>query len=232
MKKMIFVAGCVLTLLLSACGSATATKTGATVTQAKAGAATMQAKSEFKPLEVKESGWIVRNGYLFCYVEMYNPNEDIAVRFPSVRVTARGENNEILGTQDQTMMIINPKESFVYGGQMFSVSSNPKTVEVQPLEPKDYNKKDAGDFEEYKPLEPVDCSFVKDKISGEINNPNDYSVDSAIVVGLCMNDKGELANIYSTFIHNVSANGKTPFEISMFGNKGKYSEIKVYAGRW
>ena len=224
---------CVMMLSLAACGSSSASKTQPTATQAKPGATpSAQAQTEVKALEIKDSAWVVKNGYLYCYIDMFNPNEDVAIQLPSYRVTARGENNEILGTQDHTLSVINPQQHFIYGSQYFSVSKNPKTVEVQPLEAKDYNIKKSGEFEEYKPLEAVNYAQGEGKITGEINNPNDYSINQSVVVALCRNDKGELADIEMTFVNSIPAGGSIPFEISMFGNKNKYPDIKVYADRW
>ncbi len=234
MKKIFsIVVVCLMMVSMVACGSYLTSNTQPTVTQAKPGATpTVQAQKEVKALEVKESAWVVKNGYLYCYIDMFNPNEDIAIKYPSYRVTARGENNEVLGTQDHTLSVINPQQHFIYGSQYFSVSKNPATVEVQPMEAKEYNIKKSGEYEEYKPLEAINYSQVKGKITGEITNPNDYTVDNSVVVALCRNDKGELADIVMTFVKSIPAGGSIPFEISMFGNKNQYPDIKVYADRW
>lgn len=224
---------CLMMVSMVACGSPTTSTAQPTATQAKPGATSVgQAQNEVKALEIKDSGWVVKNGYLYCYIDMFNPNEDIAIQFPSYRVTARGENNEVLGTQDHTLSVINPQQHFIYGFQYFSVSKTPKTVEVQPLEAKEHNIKRSGKYKEYKPLEAVNYAQGEGKITGEINNPNDYTVDNSVVVAICRNDKGELVDIVSTFVNSIPAGGSIPFEISMFGNKNKYPDIKVYADRW
>ncbi len=234
MKKIFsIIVVCLMMVSMVACGSSSASSAKPTATQAKGGVASpVTTQTEVKALEIKDSAWVVNSGYLFCYIDMFNPNEDVAIQLPSYRVTARGDNNEILGTQDHTLSVINPQQHFIYGGMFFSVSKNPKTVEVQPLEAKDYNIKKNGEFEEYKPLEVVNYAQGKEKITGEINNPNDYSINQSVVVALCRNDKGELEDIEMTFVNSISAGGSIPFEISMFGNKKKYPDIKVYADRW
>lgn len=52
--------------------------------------------ADLKDLEIKDSGWYVTSGnYLYYYVTLYNPNEDIAVEFLGYRVTVRDENNAL-----------------------------------------------------------------------------------------------------------------------------------------
>ncbi|MBR2670328.1 MAG: hypothetical protein IKE36_11105 [Solobacterium sp.] len=186
---------------------------------------------ELKDLQIKDSGWIVNDSqYLYYYVDLYNPNQDIAVELPTVRITARDKDGVLLGTEDQTLSIIYPGQEFIYGFQAFSVDDQPETVEFEVMKPEDYNLKKAGGLKEYKPLEVVNAGVRTDKIVGEINNPNDYDINGVVVV-LGKNAQGELTGIEFTFVDNIIAGTSTPFSISVYGDKD-YAEIECYANQW
>ena len=136
----------------------------------------------------------------------------------------------MLGTEDQVLSVIYPEQHFIYGFQAFSVDDMPETVEFEVLTPEDYNLKRASVMEPYQPLEVVNTAVRSDKIVGEINNPNNETLNGVVVV-LCKNSAGELVGIESTFVDDVSAGGSTPFSISIYGYTD-IAEIECYANRW
>lgn len=188
--------------------------------------------ADFKDLEIKDSGWCVNHDYLFYYVTLYNPNEDIAVEFPSFRITARDENNALIDTTDQTLSIIYPGAEFTYGSQAFSVEdAAPNSVDFEMLEVADYNLKRASSLDEYKQLEVVNAAAREEKIVGEINNPNDYSIDTVYVLAICRDSADKVSAIESTFVDDVKANGSTPFSISSYSGAEIASAV-FYANQW
>lgn len=187
--------------------------------------------TEVLPLEVKDSGWVNTNGYLKYYVTLYNPNTEIAVEYPSFRITARDASNVILGTEDQTCSIIYPQEELTYGGQAFAVDEEPTTVEFEPLTPEDYNLKNVSALDTYLPMKAVNTAVRSDKVVGEINNPNNYSFDTVAVSAVLKDDSGNIVGVLSTFVDNVAADSTTPFEISMYGCAGA-TTCDVYACQW
>ncbi len=188
--------------------------------------------TEFKSLEVTESDWYVsKSGYLHYYVKLYNPNKDIAVEFPSYRITARDKDGALIGTDDMVLSLIHADDVFVFGSQAFSVDETPATVEFEPLEPKDYNLKTENSLEEYKQLEVVNGAAKSDKIVGEVYNPNNYDLDQVRVMAVCRNADGELIAIESTFIKDVKAGGNTPFSMSMYST-GNVASAEFYANQW
>ncbi len=189
-------------------------------------------KLEFKDIEIIDSGWyLYSKEWLYCYVVLHNPNENLAVEFPSVRVTARDESGVLLGTEDLVLSIIYPEQDFVYGTQAFSVDEIPSTVEFEMLTPDDYNITNINKLDDFKPLEVINVGTRSDKIVGEVKNPNDYNIDSAIVVAVCKDSNKNVVGIEFDFINDVKADSTTPFSINIKLDKST-DTIECYANQW
>jgi hypothetical protein len=188
---------------------------------------------EFKPLEIIESSYSIRNEYLFYAVIMHNPNEKLAVEFPSFRITARDENDLLIGTQDQVLSIIYPQQDFAYGSLGFEVDQQPAKVDIEVLEPNDYNITSVEMLEHpiFIPLEIVGVNKRDNSILGEVSNLNDYDIDSAVVTVIFKDADGNIIDGDLTFIDKVPAGGKTPFEIRGYSD-WTTDNYDVYANIW
>ena len=187
---------------------------------------------DFKEIEIKDSGWIVKDsGYLYCYVVLHNPNEETAVEFPSFRVTARDAQGGLMGTEDQTLSMLYPGQDFVYGGMAFSVDGMPAAVDFEVLETKDYNRKNVSTMDPYIPLEVVSANYKDDDILGEIRNPNDYKINTAIVVAICRDGNGEIIGIENGFADDIAAGTITPFSFFAYV-KGDVKSVECFANYW
>ena len=189
------------------------------------------ASTDVKDLEIKDSGWYVDGDYLKYYIVVHNPNEEIAVEFPSFRITARDSDNVVMGTEDQTLSIIYPGQDFYYGSQAFSVDGVPDSVDFEMFSPEDYNLKNATAMDEFKNLEVVNTAVREERFVGEISNPNSYDVDSAIIVVVCKDSSGNVIYTDSTFVNNVASGKTTPFSISFYGDVDT-SNVEYYANQW
>ena len=187
---------------------------------------------DFKDLEVKDSGWCLKNGkWLYYYVVLHNPNEEIAVNLPGFRITARDANGGLLGTTEQYLSVIYPGQDFVFGTQAFEVGSMPESVDFEPLAVEDYNLKNVSGMQEYKPLEVVNANLSSDKILGEISNPNEYDLDQVTLVAVCRNAAGELIGVENTYVSDVKANTTTPFSAYAY-IEGEVASIECFANQW
>lgn len=189
-------------------------------------------KSSFKNVEISDSGWFVANEkWVKYYVVLHNPNEGIAVELPAFRITARDAGGLLLGTEDQYLSIIYPGQDFVFGSQAFSVDEMPAKVEFEMLDAEEYDLKNASTMEAYKPLEVVNAGLKSDKLLGEINNPNDYDIDTAVLVAICRNAVGEIVAIENTYVDDVKAGASTPFSTSVH-IKESVDSVEFFANRW
>lgn len=193
-----------------------------------------QPTNEFLPLEIKESGYAVtKKGYLYVAVVLHNPNPNYCVEFPAFRVTARDADGLLLGSNDQVLSVIYPQQDFCYAGQMFKVDDVPATIDFEALAPNDYNivKPQNLDHPNYDPLSIISSVIREDRAMGELNNSNNFDIDSAIVAIVYRDESGQIVGGDSTFISNVSASNSTPFDISIHSDlcTGIY---EIYANIW
>ena len=189
------------------------------------------ASTDVKDLEIKDSGWYVDGDYLKYFIVIHNPNDEIAVEFPSFRITARDSDNIVMGTEDQTLSIIYPGQDFYYGSQAFSVDGVPDTVDFEMLSPEEYNLKNASVMDEFKQLEVINTAVREEKFVGEISNPNDYDIDSAIIVVVCKDSSGNVVYVDSTFVDDVASGKTVPFSMSFYKDVDT-TNVEYYANQW
>jgi len=172
--------------------------------------------NENKDLEVTEFGYsIVSSGssmWLYYSIFLHNPNENVAARFPSYRITAFSEDGRVLGTDRSVRSQLSPDSTLVFGGMAFSVDEYPARVEVEaePIE----NRNWLSNYESYETLE-IEGAHINDRgrILGQISNPNDKGIDSVLVVAIYRNDDGTLLGGDFTFERNLAPLGSLAFEM-------------------
>jgi len=219
-----------LMLSLAACGGE---KTNSELTQNQSETSNETSNSKMLPIEVKEFGYSMQDEYVYYSVILHNPNEDKAIELPSFRITARDESGSPLATEEQTLSIIYPKQDFVHAFQAFDVDEMPATVDIEVLEPDDYNIKNVSmlDNSEYSPLNVVNATFRTDSIVGEIQNNNNYDIDSGVVTVIFRDSNGKLIGGTSTYVDSIKANSTTPFDITIYESFAT-DNFEVYANIW
>ncbi len=191
------------------------------------------------PLELVESGYAIKDGFDTYYIQyalvVKNPNTERAVRFPNVRITARDADGTILGTEDIVGSSILPEGTWYSAFQGPSVESEPATVDFELVQP-DESDWVLPDFIDNagEPLSVENSAKRKDKIVGEVVNSNDFDINSVAVVVLFRDDSGKLLAGETTYTDKVSAGGKIPFEISLWGADDGYitDNFEVHAYPW
>ena len=99
------------------------------------------------------------------------------------------------------------------------------------LDAKEYDLININTLDAYIPLEVVNAGVKSDKLLGEINNPNDYALDTVAVVAICKNAAGEIIAIENTYVDNVKAKATTPFSTSLYLNESVES-VEFFANQW
>ncbi len=230
-KTAVTVIALLLALSLTACGGV---QTNNEPAQNPLAESIQKNNAEPLPIEVKEYGYsMVHNKYVYYSVILHNPNEDLAIEFPAFRITARDESGAPIASGDQTLSIIYPKQDFVYASQAFDVDEQPASVDIEMLAVKEYNVKKASmlTHPKYIPLTIKNASFRNDHIVGEIQNDNDYDLDSGIVTAIFRDNAGKMVGGRSTFVNSIKANSATPFDLSISGDF-VFENFEVYANIW
>jgi len=190
------------------------------------------------PLELVESGYAIKKGtdkyYIQYAVIVKNPNAEKGVRFPKVRITARDSSGAILGTDDIVGKEILPNGTWYSAFQGPSADSEPASVDFEVIQPdsSDWVLQDLLD-NAGKPLTVVNPIKRDDKIVGEIVNPNNFEINGVAVVVLFRDNSGKLLAGETTYTDKLAANGKIPFELSLWGS-GDYitDKFEVDAYPW
>ena len=184
-------------------------------------------------IEIKEVGYTRTSSYLTCIVTISN-NSQKAIEYPSFRVTAYDKDGKILGSEERVLSLIYPNHSMVDEGTLIKMSEEPDKVEVTMLEPDDYKIKDVSALEhsQYNELKCQNISVNSNKVTGEVYNPNDYKMEEAKVTIVFRDENNKIVNSESTFVKNINANGKVPFDISLPSDAKVTERIEATACIW
>ena len=75
-------------------------------------------------------------------------------------------------------------------------------------------------------------SVNSDKITGEVYNPNDYKIDSAMVTVVFRDANGNIVSSEVEFVNQIPSNGSIPFGISLASDAKTTDKVEVYAYIW
>jgi len=175
-------------------------------------------------LEVK-IGYSVSTDFLglrLHYVVMlYNPNDHVAVRFPSFRVTAFAEDGRVLGTRRSVRGDLNPISTSISIGSL-SVDEHPARVEVEAEAVA--NRDWISNFELYEPFEIEGANISsRGNILGTIVNPNNIDFDRVKITVVYLNEYQEIVGgVFSYITGGLSALGSAHFEVLGRDFEGAY----------
>ncbi len=185
-------------------------------------------------LDIKEFAWYISGDYLHCVIVMHNTNNKYAIEYPEFRVTAYNAENKVLGTEEQTLSLIYPNQEFVCNQLLFEVDEEPTKIKVTLLEPDKYDilAPSKMDYKTHIQMVGQNLSVMDDLVTGEIYNPNDYDVESAVVVAVFRNNEGEIIFGEHTYVDQIYANDTVPFDIDIYTDIELPEECEVYAYFW
>lgn len=185
-------------------------------------------------IKIKEVEYLITGNYLKCIVSIENINSEKAIEFPSFRVTAYDKEEKILGSEERVLNVLYPNQSTIDEGTSIKISEEPAKLEITMLEPNDYNIKPISNLEHpvYKQLKCQNISVNSNKITGEVYNPNDYTVEQAKITVIFRDSNNKIVSSEISFINNIPANGKVPFDISLYSNTKITDKIEAFADIW
>ena len=184
-------------------------------------------------IEIKEVGYTRSSSYLTCVVTISNSSQK-AIEYPSFRVTAYDKDGKILGSEERVLSLLYPNHIMVDEGTLIKMSEEPDKIEVTMLEPDDYKIKDVSTLEhpQYNEMKCQNISVNSDKVTGEVYNPNDYKMEQAKITIVFRDGNNKIINSESTFVDNIPANGKVPFDISLPSDAKVTDKIEATACIW
>lgn len=189
-------------------------------------------------LVVKEFAWFKPGDYLECAIVIHNNSSDMAIEYPTFRVTAYDANNKVLGSEEQTLSVIYPQQDFVCYQLLFEPSSAPAKITVTLVEPDEYNITSASVLEhpQFIPMVgqniSVNTGDLFESVTGEIYNSNDYKFDSAMLTVIFRDADGEIYYAAQDFVDKIPANGSIPFDIDVNVDGKEPATCEVFGYPW
>ena len=229
MKKRLWIVAVIaiaMMLVLTACGGEEGSGDSGSGEESKA--------AEEKPVKLAGKGYTVDDDHYLHYAFIIkNPDENNAYEFPAVTITAYDGNGDVLATEEQMMMQIQPGEKQSFASLIDCNGETPDKVTFEvdtgtKIKASDDAVK-ASDFkisgENERPGDYGDLS-----VTGKVKNTSEKDCDSVAVVVVFKKGKkivyGDL-----TYIDGLSAGKEKPFEISMY-NVPDHDSFTVTAHNW
>ena len=173
---------------------------------------------------------------LYYAVKIHNPNEEYAVQFPKIQITARSEDNTILTTEEQTLSGIAANDTIVYANEIYYEGGAPASVEMTVgNEDRNYMHQEGSGIIRQADLA---ISNVNENVgeyettyTGELTNNSTLDLDTVSVILVFKSGDNMIGGI-CTYVDNVRSGETKPFEIDSYGNLPEFDSYEVYAMQW
>ena len=190
-------------------------------------------------IELVESGYSLdsNDGYVSVYyaVKIHNPNEEYAIEFPKIQITAKSEDGKILKTEEQVLNSIAANDTIIYGNKVSYEGEEADSVEISVSNGKnDYmHQSGSGVIRQ----EQLAISNVSENVgeyettyTGEVTNNSTEDLSTVAVIVIYKNGD-EMIGGDATYIDDLSSGSTKPFEISEYSNL-EYESFEIYALQW
>lgn len=191
-------------------------------------------------LELAETGWSAKGGYVMYGFALKNPSADVRVDFPMVTVTGRAADGSVLFSDDQALAASFPGTTTYFGGQAGNGTA-PATVEFTLHEPEAYNvhvQEGAAPSFAVGNTALVSDGFGGQVCTGEVSVESGAGADGSLIMSgmvavsvILRNDAGAIAYGASTFIDEPTQGQKASFEIPL-SYVPDYAGYEVHAQIW
>lgn len=182
--------------------------------------------------------WIISDEYcrIFYAVKIHNPNEEYAVEFPKIQITARSEDNTILTTEEQTLASIAANDTIMYANEISYEGKAPASVDITVgNDDNNYmHQEGSGVLRQ----DELTISNVSENIgeydisyTGELTNNSTLDQDSVCIVVVFKKGDNAIGGI-CTYVDNVRSGETKPFEVSSYGDLPEHDSYEVYALQW
>ena len=200
---------------------------------------TSGAAQDGKQIELVDSGYsIVPSGdytYVYYAVTIKNPNEEYAIEFPEIMVTAKAEDGSILETENQTLNSIAANDTITYANYAMYEGAPADKVDISVRnDDNNYMHQEGSGVIRADDLAVSNTSENKGsydtKFTGEVSNNSTVDLDMAGIVVVLKNE-GKLVGGYTTYIDNLKSGTSLPFDLSI-SNDVTYDAYEIHAIQW
>ncbi|MEO3784608.1 hypothetical protein ABGB12_14830 [Actinocorallia sp. B10E7] len=161
------------------------------------------------------SEWVPGEHWIHWAVVLENPNTLYWCEFPTVQITVRDEQGQLLGQHEQVLTALPPGTRIGWASALEITGNRPHTLEITPRPadwyPTDSRPEDFPPFT-YRAVE-FELRGQECEVTGEIVNPYPLQIEEAALVVLFRDDRGALISGEMTFVEGLPAHGSTPFKV-------------------
>ena len=190
-------------------------------------------------IELADSGYSVvsNDGYVSVYyaVKIHNPNEEYAIEFPKIQITARSEDGKILKTDEQVLNSIAANDTIVYGNRVSYEGEEADSVEISVSNGKDDYMHQSGSGVVRQ--DQLTVSNISENIgeyertyTGEVTNNSTEDLSTVAIMVIYKNGD-EMVGGDGTYVDDLNSGSTKPFEISEYSDL-EYDSFEVYALQW
>lgn len=178
-----------------------------------------------KDLEIKDSGWIFKNGDVWYYIDVYNPNDDVMIFMPAYNVEVKDKNGKTVDSTRCSIFYVYPGEEIVIGGVILTgLKAAPAGVEftTEGIMKQLYH---TGEYTEIKPLQIKDVKVSGYNVSGKVANSGSASERAYMVTALAYDKDGKVVDIMA-MSYSAKPESESKFQLTM--HTKSLSDVKVY----
>lgn len=199
-------------------------------------------QSELQEVQLVNSGYSIstNNGrvYVGYAVDIKNPNESYAIRYPAIQITAKSSDGKILTTEEMTLNSIAAGDEYKYGNSISYEGEEPAIVEIGVSNADNsYNyeaqsSSDIGYSTDFVVSNVSEISGDYPTFTGELtnNSVNDSSMVALIVI---YKSDDQLIGGAVTYIDDVKSGETKVFELEdIFSHIQGYDSYELYAINW
>jgi|GEM_PF-3371257 len=200
---------------------------------------TNSAKSDILDISLVESGYSFDEdgNYVYCGFLIKNPNTDWVVDHAQVEITLRDADGGVISTSSGYTGRILPES--IGAGYSFLDTKGEVVASV------DFELKKIGEYDVSKAdtlgtltadslqavgVKESESGFGRISFTGEIENSSSEDIENATIAIVLRNAEGNITSVESTYVNDISAGGKRPFEVSTYGTSYASYEIFISPG--
>lgn len=191
-------------------------------------------------LTIDESSWYMTpdsysNGVYIHYAAMISNNSGTAVEYPGIRVTAKNNENTVLGTDNMTGSCIMPGDRIILNNFISAADCNASDVSdvifaICNGDPdSSLSSATSNDFIITGVKEHKDAFFPN--VTGEITSKYSENM-STISISAVFRNKRKLVAAETTYINDLHPNTPTAFQFNILSDVPEYDSVEVVAKPW
>ena len=193
-----------------------------------------------KALTITESSWYVSSGGFVRYaVGIANTDDDVTALFPTVLITGRDADGNVLFSDTQVLNSLFPGETHYWGGQAGNGAA-PASVEFSIARPGDWEVEQGSGASSSYTVSGVMTSqdllggtVVTGELTFVARGDEAYGGNQVAIVAIGRDAQGQMVWGEVGFVSEPAVGATVPFEVTSLGSEAPaYTTVEVHAYPW